>query len=128
MKMERALYKVEMTYNGLLEKASDKRAIRQFLEATNYASYSEVKAYWYLAGLAVSPKHQRRGIGTRLINWGLKIASQEMVPVILEASMTGRVLYSKLGFQIIERRRVRDDLEGVVMQRSAALAKGGGLE
>jgi ribosomal protein S18 acetylase RimI-like enzyme len=82
-----------MAYNGLSEKAADRNAIRQFAKATKYNSYSELDSHWHLAVLAVLPRHQRRGIGTELIDWGLETASRELLPVTLEASLSGRALY-----------------------------------
>jgi GNAT superfamily N-acetyltransferase len=105
------LYLVEATYEGLLGKAFDKGAMQHFTKITSHAFYSQLGSYWHLTSLAVSPKHHRRGIGQQLIAWGLGVASQEMVPVTLEASVMGKVLYSRLGFQTIARNRVTEDLE-----------------
>jgi ribosomal protein S18 acetylase RimI-like enzyme len=122
--IERVLLGFEMRYNDLIERASDKAAIQRFAEATEYKFYTTLQDYWHLATLAVSPQFQRRGIGLMLLNFGLEIASREGVPVTLEASLTGQFLYTKAGFQIIERSRIRDDLEGVAMLWEGDASKG----
>lgn len=113
--VERVLLGLEIRYNGLLERSSDKKAIERFAEATEYNFYSTLQDYWHLATLAVSPTFQRRGIGQMLLDYGLAIASREHVPVTLESSVTGRFLYTKTGFRIIERSAIEEDLEGVAM-------------
>ncbi|KAJ5101276.1 GNAT family acetyltransferase [Penicillium alfredii] len=63
--------------------------------------FSAFPELWYLGHLAVDPKHQRRGIGRQLVEWGLQQARQEEVCVGLEASIKGTGLYEKLGFHTI---------------------------
>jgi ribosomal protein S18 acetylase RimI-like enzyme len=102
----------------------DRDAMRQFLTATEQTFYSQLGSYWHLVSLAVLPKYHRRGIGKQLMNWGLEVASKEMLPVTLEASDMGKLLYSSLGFQIVARSRVNDNLEGVAMMWEPDVAKG----
>ncbi|KAJ9648699.1 hypothetical protein H2199_000612 [Coniosporium tulheliwenetii] len=62
--------------------------------------------YVHLAVLAVSPHCQRRGIGAKLIKWGLERAQKELdggVPVTLESSPKGYGLYRKMGFVQVAR-------------------------
>jgi ribosomal protein S18 acetylase RimI-like enzyme len=98
--------------------------MRRFARATEYSFYSTLQDYWHLVTLAVAPHCQRRGIGQMLLNYGLEIAALEQVPVTLEASVTGRFLYTKTGFQIIERSRITGDLEGVAMLWEGDALKG----
>ncbi|KAJ5641721.1 GNAT family acetyltransferase [Penicillium lividum] len=63
-----------------------------------FSTYPEI---WFLGQLAVDPAHQRRGIGQKLVDWGLQQARQEHVPVGLEAGVKGAGLYQKLGFHIV---------------------------
>jgi GNAT superfamily N-acetyltransferase len=48
--------------------------------------------------LAVHPSHQGKGVGTLLLQEGLRQADELGVPVWLEASEKGRPLYRKFGF------------------------------
>ncbi|KAK0654784.1 acyl-CoA N-acyltransferase [Cercophora newfieldiana] len=56
---------------------------------------------WYLIILGVDPNHQRRGIGKRLVRWGLEQAAAEGQQVFLIATPEGRPLYESLGFQVL---------------------------
>lgn len=51
--------------------------------------------------LAVDPKHQRRGIGTSLLNWGTERAKQDSKDCYVVATPTGRPLYVAAGFEEI---------------------------
>ncbi|KAI8659967.1 N-acetyltransferase domain-containing protein [Fusarium sp. Ph1] len=53
---------------------------------------------WRLAFISVSPNHQRRGIGRKLVQWGLDRSEEEGVAAVLEASDAGKCLYEKMGF------------------------------
>ncbi|KAH7264602.1 hypothetical protein MRS44_012082 [Fusarium solani] len=53
---------------------------------------------WRLAFISVSPNHQRRGIGRKLVQWGLDRSEEEGVAAVLEASDAGKGLYEKMGF------------------------------
>lgn len=51
--------------------------------------------------LAVSVNHQRRGVGGRLVDWGLERAERDGLPAVLCASVKGRNLYHKKGFRFL---------------------------
>ncbi|WAO94307.1 N-acetyltransferase domain-containing protein [Fusarium falciforme] len=53
---------------------------------------------WRLAFISVSPNHQRRGIGRKLVQWGLDRSEEEGVAAVLEASDAGKGLYERMGF------------------------------
>ncbi|PQE19635.1 gnat family protein [Rutstroemia sp. NJR-2017a WRK4] len=53
--------------------------------------------------LTVDPKHQRRGAGRMLVQWGTKKADELGFTAVVEASDYGRDLYESEGFQEIER-------------------------
>ena len=58
---------------------------------------------WHLDTVAVEPGWQGRGIGSRLIEFALKQASQSDVAMVLETGTPRNVpLYQRLGFHIVE--------------------------
>ena len=52
--------------------------------------------------LFTDPKHQGRGAGTMLVNWGLEEARKRTFPIYLESSDMGHNLYIKVGFRDLE--------------------------
>ena len=52
-----------------------------------------------LAVLAVDPRFHRRGVGRRLLRWGMNRADEEAVQLGLIASPAGRRLYDSVGFR-----------------------------
>ncbi|KAJ5583170.1 acyl-CoA N-acyltransferase [Penicillium sp. DV-2018c] len=63
--------------------------------------YDEYPELLWLETLAVDPKYQRRGIGRRLVQWGMLLSQLEKVPIGLEAGIQGSALYETLGFQTL---------------------------
>lgn len=59
------------------------------------------RKYLVLQVLATSPSFQCRGIGSKLIQWGIDIADAEKLPCWAHASPAGHNLYKKAGFQEI---------------------------
>ncbi|KAF2806276.1 acyl-CoA N-acyltransferase [Mytilinidion resinicola] len=115
-RLDRYLLSWEQWYEEkALDRASDPARAKIMREATQYKFTSQLESYWYLGLLGVSPKHQRRGIGAKLVAYGQRIAEEEKMPVTLEASVMGRGLYAKLGFKEIERLAIVEGLEGVAM-------------
>jgi len=51
--------------------------------------------------LAVDPAAQGRGVGRRMLNWGLELADREGLLVTLETSARARLLYESEGFTIL---------------------------
>lgn len=52
--------------------------------------------------LAVSPGHQGKGIGSRILKWGIEKADSVQIRIYLEATPEGYPLYCKRGFKVIE--------------------------
>lgn len=48
------------------------------------------------------PKHQRRGVGSKLVKWGTDRADEMGVDAFLEATRFGRPLYENNGFEVTE--------------------------
>ncbi|KAK3500486.1 acyl-CoA N-acyltransferase [Neurospora crassa] len=59
--------------------------------------------YWYAILISVDPKRYRRGIGRKLLNWGLAHARKEGRDAYLTATDAGVPLYEVCGFESMER-------------------------
>ena len=76
--------------------------------------FEEVAEYWelevcskscyvcswadYYKILAIDPRFQREGVGSRLLTWGMQQAALHHKPVIVAATANGEQLYRKHGF------------------------------
>lgn len=58
--------------------------------------------HMYLMILGTDPTYERRGAGTLSLKWGLALADLLSVPVWLNASPTGRPLYERHGFEVVD--------------------------
>ena len=88
------------------------------------------KPYILLHVLAVAPGWQGKGVGRRLLEWGLEIADREGWECWVDASREGVGLYRKVGWREVG--EVRVDLgewggeEGVVERAVLMVRKPGG--
>ena len=55
----------------------------------------------WLAGVCVDPKFQRKGVGKRLLAWGMNRGKEENVSLGLISSPKGKALYESLGFKAV---------------------------
>ncbi|KAJ0414823.1 hypothetical protein BJY00DRAFT_294498 [Aspergillus carlsbadensis] len=62
--------------------------------------------HYYLDMLAVDPAFGRRGLGGRLLKWGLDRADGERVITFISSSPTGRGLYEKHGCRAVNNYQV----------------------
>ncbi|KAK1773868.1 acyl-CoA N-acyltransferase [Copromyces sp. CBS 386.78] len=58
--------------------------------------------YWYAILISVDPKQHRRGVGRKLVNWGLECARKEGRDAYLTATEAGKPLYEVCGFEALE--------------------------
>lgn len=66
--------------------------------AESFLGSGKLDKVWYLKSLAVHPSFQRKGIGSALMDWGLRKAGSRGEMVYLEASDKGKELYLRNGF------------------------------
>jgi GNAT superfamily N-acetyltransferase len=59
------------------------------------------KERWHLWTLAVAPSHKSRGIGSQLVEWGLRRAEAEGLPAVVISSPGVEPFYLKNGFRHI---------------------------
>ena len=103
---ERMAMDMEMKYSTMfrLDKSYDYEHLALFLAGqTGYVDvigrHLDNDNHIWLAVLGVDPRFQRRGVGKRLLQWGLSRADEEAVQMGLIASPAGRRLYKSVGFQ-----------------------------
>jgi GNAT superfamily N-acetyltransferase len=53
--------------------------------------------------LFVKPEHQRKGLGGRLVQWGIDLANEKGLSVYVESTEEGQGLYEKFGIKVVER-------------------------
>lgn len=106
-----------MGYFDLFNPAIDHQALQHFLKMSKYNFYDQLAdgGFLHLQSLAVSPNFQGTGVGKALIQWGQNFAADHQLPVTLEASVTGRKVYAKLGFVVIEKEMITENFEGIAM-------------
>lgn len=107
----------EWYHNRITDRSMDRERLEQFFKNTQFDDfYPKLDSSIHMPYLAVSPKHQRKGIGKMLVKYGQGLAEKENVPVSLEASINGRKLYENCGFKIVSTSRINDEgLEGIAM-------------
>ncbi|KID85033.1 Acyl-CoA N-acyltransferase [Metarhizium guizhouense ARSEF 977] len=65
---------------------------------------------WHLDHLAVDPRHQRRGIGKLLLNWGIEKAKHDGRDCYLVATPAGKSLYESVGFRTLQELSIFDNV------------------
>ncbi|KAK7192007.1 GNAT family protein [Paraphaeosphaeria sporulosa] len=101
-KVERKLLDWEIWYDTkFLNRAEDPKRLAEYIKLEPWNSFTAINPRWHVGLICVSPKFQRRGVGSMLIQQAQKLATDEGLPVTLEASIVGRFLYLKSGFKVV---------------------------
>jgi len=69
----------------------------------------------------VHPDHQGKGIGSKLMQWGIELADKEKLVGWLNARPSGRKMYEKAGFRIVT--SVPLDMPGLAIPPSATMLR-----
>jgi len=94
------------------------RTVEQEFSSIEFACLDEIekKPHWDLITVAVVKSHQRRGIGAAIVSEGQKVAREEGLPVTVHSGPDAFKLYSKLGFEEMERKAVFEGIgDDIVM-------------
>ena len=57
------------------------------------------------------PDHRRRGAGTLLMDWGIKLADQWGLESFIQATKMGKLLYLRHGYQVLEESNYEPELD-----------------
>ncbi|OQE36980.1 hypothetical protein PENCOP_c011G02907 [Penicillium coprophilum] len=100
--------------------SSDKELCDRFFWGmeTQHEKWMGDRPHYYLDMLGVHPSYQGKGLGSKLLKWGLMRADAEGVEVYLAASPLGRPLYAKYGFREVDTFSPTPDYALVMMIRS----------
>ncbi|KAF2112305.1 hypothetical protein BDV96DRAFT_649106 [Lophiotrema nucula] len=86
-------------------KDGENEASRDFFEylRSTRLEFMGTKPFCFLHILATDPKHQGRGAGSLLLQWGTQRADKAQLPSYLESTEAGRRTYLKAGFKQVKR-------------------------
>jgi len=66
--------------------------------------------HWYLAGIGVDPAEQRRGIGSALLEPGLRASREARIPAVLLTNLEANLsFYEQHGFRVVREGRTPED-------------------
>jgi GNAT superfamily N-acetyltransferase len=93
------------------DKSADEDAVHRFFtladqqDAMYYDSekYPERKNRWHAQSVVVSKEYQGKGLGKRLMGELIGRAEKEGVPIGLESSKEGEMMYRSVGFELMAR-------------------------
>jgi len=60
------------------------------------------RPHWLLHLIMVLPEHQGKGLSTQLMNWGLKRAREDGLPIYLDATPRAKAVYERFGFKVVD--------------------------
>ncbi|KAF6812403.1 GNAT family protein [Colletotrichum musicola] len=103
--VERTLLGLQSRYVDYfrLDQTVDREAKAVFeKESAEYPNpFASVPGHWSLVVLGVHPDWQGKGVGKKIMQWGLERAAAEDVPITLFASPAGHPFYKRLGFDVV---------------------------
>ena len=114
--LEQRLLRWELWYHEkFIDRALDYKRSNRYDDVYPDHIYDRIPDRWHLSLLGTDEKFQRRGIGRMLLEFGMRMAERDDVPIALESSVAGMSLYKRSGFKVVYKAEVEGDLECVVM-------------
>ncbi|KAF3019884.1 hypothetical protein E8E15_001008 [Penicillium rubens] len=100
--------------------SSDKDLCDRFFNGmgARHEKWMGERPHYYLDMLGVHDSYQGKGLGSKLLKWGLTRADAEGLEVYLSASPAGKPLYEKNGFRVVDTFSPFPDYVQVAMLRS----------
>ncbi|KAL8647044.1 MAG: hypothetical protein Q9210_005790 [Variospora velana] len=99
--LESSLLQLEERYVQFLglDRSTSASQVRS-LEAMGFSTdeFDGIPERWHLQNLCVNPVYQGKGIGAKLVSWGLEQATKEAVAATLSTSTVAEPLYRRMGF------------------------------
>jgi len=110
--LEWPLLKLEDWYlKYVINHCVDYAAIVKFRKLAN-ENFEGLPPHLHLMILAVAPSQQGKGIGKAMLRWGLDIAEEEQMPVVLESSQLARPIYESMGFKTYKTVDMNHEIDG----------------
>jgi ribosomal protein S18 acetylase RimI-like enzyme len=96
--------------------------LRKTIMADEYATFGAKgsRDVWSLDSIGVPPRHQRRGIGRALLDWGVRQAAAQGRDCYLVATPAGVALYAAAGFEAVRTVDVFGEAHVSMIRRGAA--------
>ncbi len=69
--------------------------------AHHFTSVPYRQNHWELATLGVDPRYQRRGVGRKLVRWGLERAKKDDLPAVVVGAKGTEEFYDRCGFELL---------------------------
>lgn len=114
--LERNLLNWEQWYHSkFIDRAVDPERMKKLMSLAPWEYGKPINPRWHVAAIAVSPRHQRRGVGGILVRKAQELAAEEGMPLTLESSIAGRGLYSKMGFKKVHEVVISDTFADDIM-------------
>jgi predicted N-acetyltransferase YhbS len=114
---------IDRSYLGPLQRWKLERKSPETEEDMGDGQVKETDDHWCLHVLGVHSEWQGKGVGTALLNWGVKEATREQVPVLLWASVSVERFYRNHGFMPIKKvLRDGQDVEYLMAKLSTRMA------
>lgn len=126
---ERKLLAWDLWYETkFLDRATDPVRFQEYVKLAPWNAFNGIGPRWHLGIIAISPQHQRRGIGKMLVEYGQRLTTKEGLPLTLESSIAGRGLYAKMGFKMVGGIKIFDGFTDGLMVWEPEEMKGKWLE
>ena len=81
---------------------------------------SDSAPYWHLSMLTVSPGAQRRGVGARMMAYGVAQADEMRQPSYVNSTKAARPLYEKFGYRVVDESHHKYETVSYHMKRPIA--------